>query len=112
VTELAHCEKQGDFLLEGASDLLCLSSSSALHFSNYNFLVHHPVNWDDRLLLACAMASDFSVAWQFSSMRTIGFSLRIKLNALIRVTRLAHCDQIGYVIESPWFADILLAFSD
>jgi hypothetical protein len=33
---------------------------------DYSFLVHHPVNWDDRYLLAHAMASDFSVAWQFS----------------------------------------------
>jgi hypothetical protein len=38
----------------------------ALHFSGYSFLVHHPVNWDDRQLLAHAMASDFTVAWQFS----------------------------------------------
>jgi hypothetical protein len=29
------------------------------------------------------MASDFSVAWQCLSKRTIGFSLRIKLHALI-----------------------------
>jgi hypothetical protein len=31
------------------------------------------------------MASDFSVAWQCLSKRTIGFSLRIKLHALIRL---------------------------
>jgi hypothetical protein len=31
------------------NDPLCLSSSSsALHFSDYSFLVHHPVNGDDR----------------------------------------------------------------
>jgi hypothetical protein len=30
-------------------------------FSNYSFLVHLPVNWDDRHLLAHAMDSDFTV---------------------------------------------------
>jgi hypothetical protein len=51
----------------GVSDPLCLSfSSSALHFSNYSFVVLHPVNWDDRHPLARAMASDFTVTWQFS----------------------------------------------
>jgi hypothetical protein len=46
---------------------LSLSSSySALPFSDYSFLVHHPGNQDDRQLLACAMASDFTVAWQFA----------------------------------------------
>jgi hypothetical protein len=49
----------------GVSNPLCLSSSSALHFCDYSFLVHHPLNWDDRHLLACAMVSDFSAAWQF-----------------------------------------------
>jgi hypothetical protein len=33
-------------------------------FSDYSFRVHHLVNRDDRQLLAHAMASDFSVAWQ------------------------------------------------
>jgi hypothetical protein len=27
--------------------------------SNYSLLVHHPKDWDDRHLLACAMVSDF-----------------------------------------------------
>jgi hypothetical protein len=49
--------------------------------SDYSFWVHHLVNWDDRQLLAHAMASDFSVAWQCLSKRTIGFSLWIKLLA-------------------------------
>jgi hypothetical protein len=40
-------------------------------FSNYSFWVHHLVNQDDRQLLAHAMASDFSVAWQCLSKRTI-----------------------------------------
>jgi hypothetical protein len=30
------------------------------------------------------MASDFSVAWQCLSKRTIGFSLQIKLHALLK----------------------------
>jgi hypothetical protein len=50
-------------------------------FSDYSFWVHHPVNRDDRHILAHAMASDFSVAWQYLSKRTIVFSLRIKLHA-------------------------------
>jgi hypothetical protein len=50
-------------------------------FSDYSFWVHHLVNQDDRQLLAHAMASDFSVAWQCLSKRTIGFLLRIKLHA-------------------------------
>jgi hypothetical protein len=63
-----------------ASDPLCLSSS-ALHFSDYSFWVHHHVNRDDWQLLAHSMASDFSVAWQCLSKRTIVFLLRIKLQA-------------------------------
>jgi hypothetical protein len=31
------------------------------------------------------MASDFSVPWRFVSKRTIGFSLQIKLHALIQL---------------------------
>jgi hypothetical protein len=34
-------------------------------FSDYSFLVHHPVNQDDWHLLAHAMASDFTVACQY-----------------------------------------------
>jgi hypothetical protein len=37
------------------------------------FGVHHPVNQDDQHLLAHAMASDISVAWQCLSKRTIVF---------------------------------------
>jgi hypothetical protein len=57
----------------------------AFHFSDYSFPVHHPVNCDDQDLLARAMASDFSVAWQCFSKRTIGFLLRIKLYALVHL---------------------------
>jgi hypothetical protein len=44
----------------GGRDSFC-PSSSALHFSKYSFRIHRPVNWDDRHLLAHAMACDFSV---------------------------------------------------
>jgi hypothetical protein len=57
----------------GVSDPLCLSSSLALHFSDYSFCVLHPVNWNDRDLLACAVASDFSVALQCLSKTPGGF---------------------------------------
>jgi hypothetical protein len=53
----------------------------ALPFSNYYILVHHSVNGDDRQLLAHAMASDFTVAWQFSQRVHLFFSLQIKLQA-------------------------------
>jgi hypothetical protein len=43
--------------------------------SDYSFRIHHPVNRDDPHLLAHAMASDFSVTWQFLSKRTIVFLL-------------------------------------
>jgi hypothetical protein len=67
----------------GGSDPLCLPSSLALHFSDYSFWVHHLVSRDDRHLLANAMASDYSVAWQCLSKRTIVFLLWIKLYAYI-----------------------------
>jgi hypothetical protein len=51
-------------LFLGVSDPLGLSSPSALHCSDYSFRVHHPADRDDLHLLAHAMASDFSVAWQ------------------------------------------------
>jgi hypothetical protein len=41
---------------------LCLSSSSALHFFQLFFLVHHPVNPDNRHLLAHAIASTFKAS--------------------------------------------------
>jgi hypothetical protein len=58
-------------------------SGSYYIFFEYSFRVHHLVYQDDQQLLAHAMASDFSVAWQCLSKRTIGFLLRIKLHALI-----------------------------
>jgi hypothetical protein len=39
------------------SDPLCLSSSSAFHFFQLFFSVHHLVNQDDRHLLAHAMCN-------------------------------------------------------
>jgi hypothetical protein len=65
------------------TDPLCLSSSWALHFFRLLFLVHSIVNRDDRHLLAHATASDFSVAWQCLSKRTIDFLA--KIHALIRL---------------------------
>jgi hypothetical protein len=50
-------------------------------FSDDSLLVHHPVNRDDLNLLAHAMASDFTVTWQFSQRKQ--FFIRIKLHALI-----------------------------
>jgi hypothetical protein len=44
--------------------------SNVIFFPDYSFGVYHPFNWVD---LAHAMASDFSVAWQFLSKRTIVF---------------------------------------
>jgi hypothetical protein len=35
-------------------------------FLEYSSIVHHPVNWDDRQLLAHVLASDFTALWQFS----------------------------------------------
>jgi nitrate reductase NapE component len=67
----------------GSATPCVFSSSLALHFFHYSFSVHHPVNRDDRHLRAHAMASDFSVACQFSQ-RIISFLL-IKLHTLIRL---------------------------
>jgi hypothetical protein len=51
-------------------------------FSVYSFGVHHLVNWDDRHLLAHAMASDFSVTWQCLSKRLIVFNIALKMPLL------------------------------
>jgi hypothetical protein len=49
-------------------------------FSNYFFLVvHHPVNWDDRHLLAHAMASDFTVARQVSQREQLFFRYYVRI---------------------------------
>jgi hypothetical protein len=72
------------FLFWGISNPLCLFSSSALHlFQLLFFLVHYPVNWDDRHLLAHALASDFTVSRQFSQREQLFFLLWIKLHALL-----------------------------
>jgi hypothetical protein len=52
-------------------------------FSIIIFLLNHPVNRDDRHLLAHAMASDFVVAWQFSQREQLVCSSWIKLHVLI-----------------------------
>jgi hypothetical protein len=66
----------------GGSDPMCPPLRPSI-FSYYSFWVHHPVNRHDWHLLEHAMASDFSVAWQLLSKRTICFLLGIKLCALI-----------------------------
>jgi hypothetical protein len=71
----------GRFL--GVSDPLCLSSSSALDFFWLFFLCPPPFNQDDWQLLAHAMASDLSVAWQCSQREQLVFSLHTKLHTLI-----------------------------
>jgi hypothetical protein len=40
---------------------------------HYSFYVSHHVNWDDWHLLAHAMASDLSVAWQFTQREQLVF---------------------------------------
>jgi hypothetical protein len=47
-------------------------------FSDYSFCVHHTFNWDDRHLLAHTMASNFSVAWQFSQRKQLFFHNGLK----------------------------------
>jgi hypothetical protein len=42
-----------------------------------------PVKRDDLHLLAHAMASDFSDAWQFLSKRTIGYVHALKVRAIL-----------------------------
>jgi hypothetical protein len=61
-------------------------------FSNYSFRIHQLVKRDDRHLLAHAMASDFSVAWQFLSKRTIGFLLQIILHTQYAAHILGVCN--------------------
>jgi hypothetical protein len=61
------------FFFLGQRPLVPLLLLGPPFFSDYSFRVHHLVNWDDRHLLAHAMASDFSAAWQCLSKRTIGF---------------------------------------
>jgi hypothetical protein len=62
------------FFLGGGSATPCASPPPwPSMFSDYSFWVHHLVNRDDRQLLARAMASDFSVAWQCLSKRTFIF---------------------------------------
>jgi hypothetical protein len=52
--------------LGGGTATPCASSPPRLSiFSDFSFLVHHPVNQDDRHLIARAIASDFTVEWQY-----------------------------------------------
>jgi predicted acylesterase/phospholipase RssA len=74
-------------------DALCLSSSLALPF------LIMTVNWDDRHLLAHAMASDFSVTWHSASQREqFVFSLQIKLQARLKASFYTACQSL---LNSP-----------
>jgi hypothetical protein len=70
-------------------------------FPDYTFHVHHPVNWDDRHLLALAMASDISVKWQLSK-RKLLFLLGIKLHAHICTFKRTHLLQFFSMGLSLW----------
>jgi hypothetical protein len=60
-----HCPLKASF---GGSATPCASPPPPRPtiFSYYSFWIHHPVNRDDRHLLAHAMASVFSVIWEAS----------------------------------------------
>jgi hypothetical protein len=60
-------------LFFGQQPLVPFLLLSTPFFPDYSFLVHHPVDWEDRQLLSHAMASDFTVTWQFYSKITIVF---------------------------------------
>jgi hypothetical protein len=53
------------FFVGSATPCASLTPRPSSFFPIIFFLVHHPVNRDDRHLLAHAMASDFTVAWHF-----------------------------------------------
>jgi hypothetical protein len=56
------------FFRGGATTHCAFPPPTPFILSDYSFFVHHPVNRDDRQLLAHAMASDFTVARQFSQL--------------------------------------------
>jgi hypothetical protein len=59
------------------------------------FRVHRPVDRDDWHLLAHAMASDFSVAWQFSQREQLYFLLRFKFHTYLAC--LTCRDVLGWI---------------
>jgi hypothetical protein len=60
----------------GGSVTLCVSHPPLPSiFSDYSFLVHHPVNRINRHLLAHALAFDVTVTWQFSQREQSFFHL-------------------------------------
>jgi hypothetical protein len=61
-------------------------------------LVHHLVKRDDRHLLAHAMASDFSVAWQCLSKRTIGFFVTDQTPRQILNTYWQFCEALSFCL--------------
>jgi hypothetical protein len=92
----------------------------ALHFSNYSFLVHHPVNQDDWHLLTHTMASDFTVACQYSQRILLFFLLRIKLNANLHKPSKQSLDtdvriRLSLVLEvndTPLFTKVIVSAYD
>jgi hypothetical protein len=67
----------------GGSATPCASPPPPSIFSDYSFWVHHLVNWDDRHLLAHAMASDFSVAWHCEPNLSYSTSILQKFSKVI-----------------------------
>jgi hypothetical protein len=70
-------------------------------FSDYSFWVHHLVNPDDWHLLAHAKASDFSVAWQCLSKRTMFFCYGSNSTPLKKVYLL-------YIVSEVQFGNLSL----
>jgi hypothetical protein len=71
-------------------------------FSDYSFLVHHPVNRGDLYLLTFVMASDYSVSRQFSRREKIVFSLWIKHHTQLGFFSNFSCSPhiLGYFFHS------------
>jgi hypothetical protein len=70
---------------------------------SYSFIVHHPVNRDDRHLLARAMASDFTVTWQYSQIEHFFVTDRTP-------RRRARTYSYGQIQERPLFDLFCLVF--
>jgi hypothetical protein len=63
-------------------------------FSDYSFLVHHPANRNDRHILAHAMTSDFTVAWQHSQREQhlkLLHIIKLLVTILIKLVRSILC---------------------
>jgi hypothetical protein len=101
---LCICRIKAGFLLIAIANARSLIPSFICLYINF-------VNRDDQHLLAHAMASDFSVAWQCLSKRTIVFLLRIKLHALKTSIKLCGARSIAWsclkltIVPNFWFAE-------